>query len=535
MKNLTPLLLAIMLLGKNVWADFYSAPFFYTNNASGVSITGYNGNGGTIQIPNAISNRPVITIADGAFSGLTSLTNISIPNSVRSIENNAFEGCKSLRSITIPTNVTSMGDSVFSGCSSLPSTNGFGYVSWSKGVIITKYSGPGGSVSILSAIKGLPVITIESAAFADLSSLRAIIVPSTLVSIGSAAFYRCTNLNRINLPNNLTTIWDHAFAQCTSLTNITIPKSVTYIGDGAFQGCTALPSTNGYQWVTWKEGSIITGYKGDRGGDITIPSEINGVPVTSIGANAFSFRTNVTSVRIPDGVSFIGGLAFASCSSLTNVTIPKSVTFINSYGFAWCSSLKNVWIPNRKAMVGAFAFEGCSSLPSSNGLQYVQLGNDIMITGLKERITIPRAIEGKPVTAIADGAFYNGNSKPMEIIIPEGVTAIPLNAFAGFKNLSGISIPNSVTNIGGVSFRDCTSLVSLTIPNGVKTIEGGAFDSCSNLVSISIPDSVISIQTGAFQGCNKNLKVYASAQQIRNLLIPNAVNLGLSPSQFVQP
>jgi BspA type Leucine rich repeat region (6 copies) len=533
MKNLTPLLLAIMLLGKNVWADFYSAPFFYTTNASGVSITGYNGNGGTIQIPNAISNSPVVTIADGAFSGLTSLTNISIPNSVRSIENNAFAGCKSLRSITIPTNVTSIGDNVFSGCSSLPSTNGFGYVTWSKGVIITKYSGPGGSVSIPSAIKGLPVITIESAAFADLNSLTAITVPSTVVSIGEGAFSSCTNLKSINLPKNLITISEYAFYQCTSLTNITIPKSVTYIGDGAFQGCTALPSANGFQSVAWTKGLIITGYTGS-GGDISIPSVINGVPVTSIGANSFS-RDNLTSVKIPDGVSFIGGAAFSGSHNLTNVTIPQSVTNINSYGFAWCSSLKNVWIPNRKATVGSFAFEGCPSLPSSNGLQYVQLGNDIMITGLKERITIPRAIEGKPVTAIADGAFNGGYPKPKEIILPDTVTGVPPNAFGYLVSLTNVTIPSSVTNIGVGAFQDCSSISSLTIPNGVVTIEAGAFQNCSNLLNIRIPDSVTSIESIAFLGCNTNLKVYASPQKIRNLLIPNAVDLGLNPSQIVQP
>ena len=61
----------------------------------------------------------VTTIGDSAFSACTSLTSITIPDSVTSIGNSAFFGCTSLTSITIPINVTSMGVLVFYNCTSL--------------------------------------------------------------------------------------------------------------------------------------------------------------------------------------------------------------------------------------------------------------------------------------------------------------------------------------------------------------------------------------------------------------------------------
>ena len=70
----------------------------------------------SVTIPNSVTS-----IRDSAFSGCSSLTSVTIPNSVTSIESDAFSGCSSLASVTIPSSVTSIGSSAFSGCSSLES------------------------------------------------------------------------------------------------------------------------------------------------------------------------------------------------------------------------------------------------------------------------------------------------------------------------------------------------------------------------------------------------------------------------------
>jgi hypothetical protein len=63
-------------------------------------------------------------------------------------------------------------------------------------------------------------------------------------------------------------------------------------------------------------------------GELVIPAEIEGLPVTSIGNEAFSYCYRLTSITIPDSVTSIGNSAFSKCSSLTSITIPDSVTSI---------------------------------------------------------------------------------------------------------------------------------------------------------------------------------------------------------------
>src|SRR5262245_9602629 len=118
---------------------------------------------------------------------------------------------------------------------------------------------------------------------------------------------------------------------------------------------------------TTNNGAItITKYTGP-GGDVTIPSTINGLPVASIGDLAFysrSFNYSLTSVTISDGVTSIGWSAFENCRSLTNVAIPNSVTNIGGRAFYLCSSLTSVTIPNGVTSIGLFTFYYCSSLSS---------------------------------------------------------------------------------------------------------------------------------------------------------------------------
>ena len=229
-------------------------------------------------------------IAGGSFFGCTSLTSVTIPNSVTNIGNKAFYNCKSLTSITIPNNVTSIGDETFYDCESL--TN----------VII-----------------GNSVISIGYNAFVNCKSLTSVTFGKNLTSISFGAFQFCTSLTSVTIPNSVTSIGESAFYNCTSLTNIAIPNSVTIIDDSAFENCTILTSV------------II-------GNSVTIPNS-----VTSIGYSAFYKCISLTSVTIGNSVARIDDSAFSNCTSLTSVTIGKSVTRIAYGAFYNCTSLKDVY------------------------------------------------------------------------------------------------------------------------------------------------------------------------------------------------
>jgi hypothetical protein len=95
------------------------AQWQYTTTNGTITITGYTGPGGAVNIPNTINGLPVTTIGDDALASCTSLTSISIPSSVTGIGYYAFANCISLTDMTIPDSVTSIGDAAFFGCNSL--------------------------------------------------------------------------------------------------------------------------------------------------------------------------------------------------------------------------------------------------------------------------------------------------------------------------------------------------------------------------------------------------------------------------------
>ena len=229
-----------------------------------------------------------------------------------------------------------------------------------------------------------------------------------------------------------------------------------------------------YDYEIKEDGVEITKYNGN-GGDVVIPSKIDGKKVIGIGYRAFLDCSSLTSVMIPDSVSSIGISAFYGCSSLTSVSIPDSVTSIGDHAFQSCSSLTSVSIPDSVSSIGDHAFFECTSLTS---------------------VSIPDS-----VTSIKDSAFQNCSSLT-SVSIPDSVTSIGHYAFENCNSLTSVSIPDSVTSIEYYAFENCSSLTSITIPDSVTSIEHSAFQNCSSLTSVSIPDSVTSIKDSAFENCS---------------------------------
>ena len=242
-------------------------------------------------------------------------------------------------------------------------------------------------------------------------------------------------------------------------------------------------------------------YYNDAYGDIEIPSKLmydhKTYKVTSIGANAFSNCSGLTSVTIPNSVTSIGHYAFRSCSGLTSVTIGNSVTFIGNYAFDGCSRLISIIVDE--------------SNPSYSSIEGILYNNDattlIYCPRTKKTVTIPNS-----VTSIGNYAFYNC-SELTSVTIPNSVTSIGNYAFRNCSGLTSVTIPNSVTSIGNYAFRNCSGLTSVTIGNSVTSIGANAFCNCSGLTSVTIPNSVTSIGGDAFYDCSR----------LTSVTIPNSV------------
>jgi hypothetical protein len=226
-------------------ADGINIYYKYINDGKELEVTfdgdAYRSNYcGNIVIPEEISYEnntlKVTSIGKDAFHDRSSMTSVTIPNSVTSIGSKAFSGCSKLTSITIPNSVTTIGTSAFEGCSGL-----------------TSVTIPNGVTTIgdfaFKDCSGLTSITIPESmtkisreTFSGCSGLTSVAIPNSISYIGSHAFYKCSNLPSITIPNSVTNIGEMAFANCSGLISIVIPNSVEKIGDGAFYECSNITS-----------------------------------------------------------------------------------------------------------------------------------------------------------------------------------------------------------------------------------------------------------------------------------------------------
>ncbi|MGO8677880.1 MAG: leucine-rich repeat domain-containing protein [Limisphaerales bacterium] len=192
----------------------------------------------------------------------------------------------------------------------------FTYATNAGSATITGYTGSGGVVVIPGAIYGLPVAAIGDRVFFYMPGVTAVTIPDSVRSVGESAFDSC-GLTSLTIPDGVTNIGLSAFEDCIGLTNVTIPDSVASLGLEAFRDCTNLITPPAVFSYTTVDGALtVTDWDGS-GSAVTIPSTINGLPVTAIGAviggplwGGFYLPDWVTNLTIPDGIARIGDQTF---------------------------------------------------------------------------------------------------------------------------------------------------------------------------------------------------------------------------------
>lgn len=241
-----------------------------------VTITKYTGTESTVILPSTISSWPVTKIGEDAFQDNTTITSVTIPDSVTEIGANAFADCTNLTSVNYAgdwSNLTIQSGNPAVQDAANEQLFDFEFTPDNTAVIVIRYKGTAADVTIPSRYKGKPVTMIDHAAFHNNSAVTS-----------------------VTIPDSVTAIPDDAFGFCSQLTNISIPNSVTFIGFSAFNSCTSLKS-------------------------ITLPSSLS-----TIQSYAFYNCGNLKTIRIPVSVTSIGNCAFDVCPSLMTVTYPGSKT-----------------------------------------------------------------------------------------------------------------------------------------------------------------------------------------------------------------
>jgi len=206
------------------------------------------------------------------------------------------------------------------------------------------------------------------------------------------AFYGCTRLSNVSFNGGrFVDIQSYAFSQCVNLASVILDNGNDDIDPTAFIGDSNLtitaPAGGAVQAYCVSNGITFTGngvipyatifsngvqYQFDNNADFetcmaasdsvtyaVVENSIFGIPVTSIGVNAFASCTGLTNIVLPNSLTLIGANAFAYCSGLTNIVLPNSLTSIGDDAFQNCTGLTNLVInaTNPPTLVGNSTFE----------------------------------------------------------------------------------------------------------------------------------------------------------------------------------
>jgi hypothetical protein len=294
-----------------------------------------------------------------------------------------------------------------------------------------------------------------------------------------------------------------------------------------------------------------------------IPSEVEGLPVTSINEEAFNAHNSLKSVTIPPSVKTIGKKAFYSCNALENVTFSEGLAIISEAAFKSCPSLLNVVLPGSVTsiqtqafydcdalktltfaegdgcVIGEEAFRDCdalhtvtmesgvteigeSSFVGCDVLENLTLSNTLKTISNSfqgctklEEVDLPDSLSSLNGYAFYGSAVYTNqtnvliyvddwvvycNTDAVKATIKEGTRGIAESAFESCKNLQSLTIPEGVEIIDTKALSNCISLLNPQLPSTIKEIDSHAFNECSNITSLTLPESTQMIGQQAFDG-----------------------------------
>ncbi len=254
----------------------------------------------------------------------------------------------------------------------------------------------------------------------------------------------------------------------------------------AADNATEIVSSGLWEYEPLEDGTIgITKYAGEEE-KITIPSEIDGKPVSKIISMGWIKCREIT---IPGSVVSIDHNPFSSSSSLINIVVSDDnavFAFRDNALFDEQSKRlvcfprgnedKKYSVPEGTLIIGQSAFSSCHNL---------------------KEISLPDSI------VEIEKAAFSGCYDIKEIIIPSKVTVIEDQAFSDCESLRTVAFPEGLTKIGTNAFYFCSALRELTLPEGLITINDKAFSYCTGLSSVSIPNSVTEYLGNPFLGCDK--------------------------------
>ena len=508
----------------------------------------------SVLIPDGVQN-----IGYEAFKDCDNLITIEIPDSVYWIGRYAFGGCSRLETITFGSGLTSIvaqldwdyespTTALFKDCSSLATVvlpeAYSGTTLWiPSSATILRYrcrvvldpspvalpeNAKGEFLAFSFYGNNLPVLSRLGYSFSGWSLDGQIVSSDTYVPV-------TTNhtLTATWTPNEYTVLFD-----ATGGLVDPVSKSVTF--DAAY-GALPVPTHEGYVFLDWLLGdeTIHTGTVveaanehtlrakwgisfgggvweeticGDPitlgtplvapSGDVVIPAEIDGRPVVSIGADAFAGNTAITSIAIPSSVTNIAEGAFEGCTGIKTVYFTGEGDLkyhLAEYLSGAEASVERVFFLDGVTAIPDDFFEGCTALETMDIAEsVVDIGTNVFeaCSALETTVTNGLELYQGWVLGYADAAAVD--SRPPDLVIPDGVRGIAANAFEGEWGVGTLTMPETLRFVGARAFNGCTALESIAVPEGVAKIDREAFRNCTWAQGLALPGTLREIGDGAF-------------------------------------
>ncbi len=466
------------------------------------------------------------TVKYGAyvFKDCKSLVEMTMNTTV--IPEGAFSGCTALSSLTIGAEVSSIGEIAFRNTALTTFTVADGntvYKAQNDGAYLLSADGTtlllvAPTVSGEFKIDDSSVTAIGNGALSANTKITSLVIPS-VTKVNAYALFGCNHLSKITL-GKLTYVGKHAFSGTTITSLPAFDASLDTIGDYAFSG-TNLISVNIGDGITVGEGAFyeckklttvvigdnVTIGKGafmlDRNTSLVNVDSGDNVPYYTDGGKRVyykEYKSELRALTIGANVA-IGDNAFFGATKLVSVTLGTGAT-IGKQAFYNCVSLENIDLSGVK-IIGESAFSGDVDVFYTDTYftnPYIK-DNSYLYSYYSPKI---ESADLSSLESLGKKAFEYC-LELTTVKLGDNVTVIPEGAFAAAASLKTINLDKVVT-IGNYVFAE-TALASLNIP-AAESIGEYAFVYCSDLTDIIFGENVSDIGEGAFAYCEKLSNVF---------------------------
>jgi hypothetical protein len=423
-------LTALAAAGDVPATEYESGDYTYTVGADGTAvITSYIGSDERVAVPAELDGYPVSALGDWVLPFYEDIIAVSLPAGIQTIGPDAFGGCYSLSSIEVsPDNP---------------------YFTAADGVLFRTED---------NALIAYPLGKPDGE----------YIVPQGTRSLADHVFYDCF-ITSITLPASLQTIGDETFHYCSYLTSILVSPDNPY-----------LTSIDGVLFRT-EDNTLLAYPRGKTEGEYSVPQGTRALADKVFSGCSFG------SVNLPDSLLSIGAEAFSSCSCLTSITLPENLQSIGDGAFSYCRALTIENLPDSLRSIGDGAFAYCPSISS------VKISPDHPVFTFIDDVLFDK------VNNVL--ILYPAEKAGETYDVAQNIRSVSVKAFAGCSSLTSVSLPDGLTSIAEGTFSECSSLASVSLPAGLTSIGDGAFTDCASLASVDLPDGLLSIGDWAFAGC----------------------------------